>query len=84
MNGRSSASYPDSPVVTSETPRGDLNSFRRRYAGGSRNVLVSNAFEGKSRLQRQRLVYQAISEEMSGIIHALALKTLTPDEAQKN
>ena len=47
-------------------------------------VVVSDAFEGKSRVQRQRLVYQAISEEMSGIIHALALKTLTPDEAQKN
>lgn len=42
--------------------------------------IVSDAFEGKSRIERQRMTYAALSEEMTTDIHALALKTLTPDE----
>lgn len=42
--------------------------------------VVSKAFEGLSRVQRQRLVYGALAEEMTNHIHALELKTLTPDE----
>ena len=44
-------------------------------------TVVSEVFKGKSRVERQRMVYGALSEEMSGQIHALALKTLTPSEA---
>jgi len=44
-------------------------------------VIVSQAFEGLNRVARQRLVNQALSEELAGPVHALALKTLTPDEA---
>ncbi|MBH90178.1 MAG: BolA family transcriptional regulator [Magnetovibrio sp.] len=43
-------------------------------------TIVSKNFEGKSRIQRQRMVYKALSEEMAGRIHALALQTLTPSE----
>ena len=43
-------------------------------------TIVSQVFEGKSRVQRQRLVYQALSEEMTGRIHALELHTLAPSE----
>ena len=43
-------------------------------------TIVSKSFEGKSRIQRQRMVYKALSEEMAGRIHALALQTLTPSE----
>ncbi len=46
-------------------------------------MIVSSLFEGKSRVERQRLVYQALSEEMSGRIHALALQTLAPSEQKK-
>lgn len=42
--------------------------------------IVSAAFEGKSRIERQRMTYAALSEEMTTDIHALALKTLTPGE----
>lgn len=42
--------------------------------------IVSESFAGKSRVERQRLVYAALSEEMATDIHALALKILTPDE----
>ena len=45
--------------------------------------VVSRAFEGKSLIDRQRLVYQVLSEEMASRIHALTLKTLTPDEESK-
>ncbi|NQU57502.1 MAG: BolA family transcriptional regulator [Rhodospirillales bacterium] len=43
-------------------------------------LIVSAAFEGKTRVERQRLVYKALSEEMEQRIHALALQTLTPNE----
>ena len=43
-------------------------------------TIVSKNFEGKSRIQRQRMVYKALSEEIAGRIHALALQTLTPSE----
>ena len=41
---------------------------------------IAPVFEGKSRVERQRLVYGVLSEEMAGPIHALALKTLSPSE----
>lgn len=42
--------------------------------------IVSAAFAGRSRVERQRLVYDTLAEELRGRVHALALKTLTPDE----
>lgn len=45
-------------------------------------VVVSDQFVGQNRVQRQRMVYGVLSEEMSGRVHALELKTLTPDEAK--
>ena len=44
-------------------------------------TVVSEAFRGKLPLARHRLVYATLGERMGGEIHALALKTLTPDEA---
>lgn len=46
--------------------------------------VVSTAFTGLSRVARQRLVYDALAHEMKVQIHALALTTMTPDEAQRN
>jgi len=47
-----------------------------------RVTVVSAAFEGRSRVDRQRLVYGLLGEELAGPVHALALVTLTPDEAK--
>jgi acid stress-induced BolA-like protein IbaG/YrbA len=47
-------------------------------------VIVSAAFAGKSRVQRHQLVYGALGERMREEIHALSMKTLTPEEAQAN
>lgn len=44
-------------------------------------TVVAEAFRGKLPLARHRLVYATLGERMGGEIHALALKTLTPDEA---
>jgi len=38
-----------------------------------RVMIVSGAFEGVSRVARQRLVHQALKEDLSSYIHALAL-----------
>ena len=43
-------------------------------------TVVSEAFRGKMPLARHRLVYATLGDLMGGAIHALALKTVTPDE----
>jgi BolA protein len=43
-------------------------------------MIVSQDFEGMSRLQRQRGVYAALGELMHGPIHALTFRTLTPEQ----
>lgn len=43
-------------------------------------VIVSTAFAGKSRVQRHQLVYGALGDRMREEIHALSMRTLTPDE----
>jgi BolA protein len=44
--------------------------------------IVAVAFQGMSRLERQRLIYAALSAEMSNQIHALSLVVRAPDEAE--
>ena len=43
-------------------------------------VVVSSAFEGLSRVERQRRVYGILAEELADRVHALSLCTLTPAE----
>lgn len=43
--------------------------------------VVAAVFQGKNRLERQRLVYAALKDEMSQQIHALSLVTRAPGEA---
>lgn len=42
--------------------------------------VVSAAFAGKLPLARHRMVYATLGDRMGGEIHALALRTLTPEE----
>ncbi|HSK38744.1 MAG TPA: BolA family protein [Arenibaculum sp.] len=46
-----------------------------------RVVVVSSAFEGHGRVERHRMVNRLLAEELAGRVHALALRTLTPEEA---
>ncbi|HVM81689.1 MAG TPA: BolA family protein [Stellaceae bacterium] len=62
----------------------------RRHAGHAgarpggethfRVEIVSATFAGKNRIERQRLVYAALAEEMTNQIHALSLVTRAPGE----
>jgi BolA protein len=45
--------------------------------------VASAAFAGKSRVDRQRLVYGILAAELEGPVHALALRTVTPDEDRR-
>ncbi|HEX3653345.1 MAG TPA: BolA family protein [Rhizomicrobium sp.] len=44
--------------------------------------IVSDGFEGLSRVERQRRVYAALADELKTHVHALSLTTLTPAEAR--
>ena len=45
-----------------------------------RVTIVADAFAGLSRIERHRKVNGLLAGELAGTLHALALKTLTPDE----
>ena len=56
--------------VTIEDLRGDGDHYSA--------MVVSPAFEGKSRVQQHQMVYQALQGRMGGQLHALALQTEVP------
>ena len=43
-------------------------------------TVVAKAFEGQGRLQRQRAVNDLLRDELSGPVHALSIRALTPKE----
>ena len=52
-----------------------------RHGGGHFSLtVVSEAFMGQSRVRRHQSVYALLSDLIPGHIHALQLRTLTPDE----
>jgi len=68
----------------------DIRDESRRHAGhagahpgGETHFsieIVSRVFSGKSRIERQRLVHTVLADELRQRVHALALRTLAPDE----
>ena len=60
------ASIPDAQIEIIDLA-GDNNHFSAH--------VISAAFEGKSRIQQHKMVYDALGDKMGGILHALALKT---------
>jgi len=68
----------------------DQSHLHRGHAGARaegeshfRVEVVSAAFEGRSRLERQRMVHRVLHDELAGGLHALALTTLTPGEDEE-
>ena len=45
-----------------------------------RVYIVSDAFKGKSRIERHRMINTTLAAELAGSVHALAIKAQTPDE----
>jgi stress-induced morphogen len=53
------------------------------YTGGGdhfRATVTAPAFAGRSRIEQHRLVYEVFEDEIGGAIHALSLKTQTPEQ----
>ena len=53
------------------------------YTGGGDHfsaTVTAPAFEGLSRIQQHRLIYEVFGDEVGGPIHALALKTRAPSK----
>jgi BolA family transcriptional regulator, general stress-responsive regulator len=73
---------PDSLRVVDESHRHEGHAGHR--PGGEshfRVYIVARAFAGKSRIERHRLVNSALSAELAGGIHALAIHATAPGEA---
>ena len=55
----------------------------RDFTGGGDHfeaIVVSESFEGKSLVERHQAVYNALGDAMRARVHALTLKTLTPEQ----
>lgn len=67
---------------------GDDSALRAGHAGAReggghyRVFIVSEAFQGCSRVVRQRMIYDAVGDMMHKDIHALAIRALTAAEAE--
>lgn len=57
-----------------------MHSVPEGAASHFRVFVVSDAFEGKSAVQRHQAVYAVLAEEVEHHIHALGLQTMTPVE----
>jgi len=71
------------PAHLEITDESDLHAGHAGAAAGGghyRVVVVAAAFAGRARPDRHRLVYDLLGDLMPGAIHALALRTLTPEE----
>ncbi len=72
------------PESIESSIRAGLACERVEVAGDGQHfqaLVVAAAFAGKSRIQRHQLVYAALGERMREEVHALSMKTLTPEEA---
>lgn len=43
--------------------------------------ITAAAFSGRSRVERQRMIYAALADELAGPVHALQLKAASPEES---
>jgi len=66
--------FPDAEIVLD-----DLTGTKDHYQAR----IVSALFSGKTPIQQHQLVYAALAEEMKGPIHALSLKTYSPESWAK-
>jgi BolA family transcriptional regulator, general stress-responsive regulator len=71
---------PESIELIDDSARHAGHAGARAGGGHYELTVVSPRFEGKSRLERHRMVYAALGPLMQREIHALALRTYTPGE----
>jgi BolA protein len=71
---------PSHLVVEDESARHAGHAGAASGGGHFRVLIVSDRFRDQSPVARQRAVYAALGDAMKSAIHALALRTLTPEE----
>jgi stress-induced morphogen len=70
------------PTVLQVTNESSMHSVPPGSETHFKVVVVSDAFEGKPLVERHRLVYQALEDEMRGGVHALTITSRTGIEWQ--
>ena len=73
LRGRIEQALPGAEVSVTDTTGGG-DHFRAE--------VVSDRFAGLTRIQQHKLIYDVFGDEIGGPIHALSLKTTTPDGAK--
>jgi BolA protein len=73
---------PSHLVVEDESARHAGHAGAASGGGHFRVLIVAERFRNLSPVARQRAVYAALGSAMKSTIHALALRTLTPEEWQ--
>jgi len=75
------ALQPVSLEIEDESDKHAGHAGARESGGGHFSVhIVADCFAGKSRLERHRMVYEALGTRFSDIIHALSIHAAAPDE----
>ena len=80
---------PSSLSVENESAKHAGHAGARDHLGSAtgethfRVLVVSEAFQGKSAVERHRQINAALKDELAGPVHALAIKALTPAEAAR-
>jgi BolA family transcriptional regulator, general stress-responsive regulator len=68
--------------IEDESDRHAGHSGAREGGESHFNVTIeATAFDGASKVARQRMVYRALADELAGPVHALSVKALAPGEA---
>ncbi|KAA1476090.1 bola-like protein [Dentipellis sp. KUC8613] len=78
---------PSDLTITNDSWQHRHHAPMREQGGGSGEThfsikIVSDAFVGKSTMQRHRMIYSALEDEFQGGLHALSLNTKTESEIQ--
>ncbi|KAH7909040.1 bola-like protein-domain-containing protein [Hygrophoropsis aurantiaca] len=79
---------PSKLTITNDSHLHRHHAAMRAQGGGNGEThfsvqVISDAFKGKNTVQRHRMIYAALTDELSQGLHALSLSTKTPEEVQK-
>lgn len=72
----------ESHMHAGHKPNNELTITKETKGTHIRALIVSDEFDGMSRVKRHQKIYQLLSPLMDNPIHALALKIFTPNEHQ--
>ncbi|KAH7888553.1 bola-like protein-domain-containing protein [Phlebopus sp. FC_14] len=80
--------HPSQLTITNESHLHRHHAAMRAQGGGSGEShfavqVTSDSFKGKNTVQRHRMIYSALADEFAQGLHALSLRTRTPEEAQR-